>query len=83
MWLPSQTPWATTHSPGVDGVAKTATGVQTVAGGVMLPEGKYAIYTVAGALVKSGVAKAGDVINLANGLYVVKAAGAAAKVLVK
>lgn len=68
---------------GVDGVAKTATGVQTMAGGVMLPEGKYAIYTVAGALVKSGVAKAGDVINLANGLYVVKAAGAAAKVLVK
>lgn len=68
---------------GVDNVIKADDAISAVAGGVVLPEGNYAVYTVAGALVKSGVAVAGETVELPQGIYVVKAVGAAAKILVK
>ncbi len=57
--------------------------IRTVAGGIVVPEGGYAVYTMGGSLVKAGSAAAGDFIGLSAGVYVVKAGSAVAKVIVR
>ncbi len=68
---------------GVDGITTNTVTIRAVNGGVVMPEGNYAVYTVGGSLVKCGTAAAGDMVGLSAGIYVVKAGTAVAKVLVK
>ncbi len=68
---------------GVNDAVAASAQIRTVAGGIVVPEGGYAVYTLGGSLVKSGSAAAGDFVGLSAGVYVVKAGEAVAKVIVK
>lgn len=65
---------------GIDGVTAEATGAKAVEGGIALPAGPWAVYTVDGRLVAKGT-KAGTKL-LPRGVYVVKCGTTSQKLLV-
>lgn len=64
-------------------LAGEGAGLQLTNGGIALPAGQYAVHNLSGTLLKSGNAAGGETISLPAGLYVVRAAGAATKVVIK
>ena len=70
---------------GVVSVADNNVKVNGVAGGISVAEfnGNVFVYTVDGRLVANSFVEGNSVINLANGLYIVKAGNKAVKVVVK
>lgn len=68
------------NTAGIDGVTAEATGAKAVEGGIALPAGPWAVYTVDGRLVAKGT-KAGTKL-LPRGIYVVKCGTTSQKLLV-
>lgn len=68
------------NTAGIDGVTAEATGAKAVEGGIALPAGPWAVYTVDGRLVAKG-SDAGTKL-LPRGIYVVKCGTTSQKLLV-
>lgn len=68
------------NTAGIDGVTAEATGAKAVEGGIALPAGPWAVYTVDGRLVAKG-SDAGTKL-LPRGVYVVKCGTTSQKLLV-
>lgn len=68
------------NTAGIDGVTAEATGAKAVEGGIALPAGQWAVYTVDGRLVAKGTAATTK--QLPRGIYVVKCGKQSQKLLV-
>ncbi|MGM9869848.1 MAG: hypothetical protein ACI30R_09520 [Sodaliphilus sp.] len=68
---------------GVNSIENGGSKILPALGGVILSGGKYAVYDLAGRLVKNGCADLNQPIALPAGVYIVVTPGATAKVMVK
>lgn len=69
---------------GVEGVADDGMNIAAIPGGLLLPEGEYAVYTLSGQCVARGTSCGGQPLTgLPPGVYVVVVGGKTAKVLVR
>lgn len=68
---------------GVSDIDASNNGVVLIDGGIVLPAGEYAVYSIAGVAVANGTSVEGQKIDLAPGIYIVVANGTPVKVNVR